>query len=529
MRLGRRHLLAGLTPLAAPALGQGVGGAAPPLRFVPQADATILDPIVTTAYVTRNHAYLVWDTLYGLDADWRPQPQMVEGHLEEEGGRRVTLRLREGLRFHDGTPVRAVDCVASVRRWAMRDPLGQTLLALTEELAALDDRSFRFRLRRPFPLLFEALAKPAVPVCFIMPERLATQDPSRPFRGELIGSGPFRFLADERVPGARLAYARFDGYLPRAEGTPGWTAGPKRAHLDRIEWHVTPDAATTAAALQAGEVDWWEQPTADMQPLLRRNRNIVLDIPDPTGLMAVCRLNHLHPPFDNPAMRRALLGALSQADFMTAVMGIDRSLWREGVGFFPPGTPMASDAGMEVLTAARDLDRARREIQAAGYRGERVTLIAASDFPSLNAMSQVGNDLFRRLGFNMDYVATDWGSVVQRRASREPPERGGWSLFFTFAAGLDFFHPGGHTLLRGQGDAGWFGWPRIPRLEALREEWFVAADLPAQQVVARQMQAVAFEEVPYLPLGQYFQATAWRRGLVGVLKGPPLFWNVRRG
>ena len=530
----RRQILAGAgaaigaSAIRAPALGQGTGGAPRVLKFIPQADLAVVDPIITTAYVTRNHGYMVWDTLYGLDGDYKAQPQMVEGHTVEEDGKRVTMRLREGLKFHDGQPVRARDAVASIRRWAARDALGQVLMATTDELAAPDDRTIVFRLKSPFPLMFEALGKPSSPVCFIMPERLASQDPNQPMRGDLVGSGPFRFVAEERIAGARVVYARFADYVPRADGTPSWTAGPKRAHFDRIEWHVTPDASTAAAALQNGEMDWWEQPTGDLQPMLRRNRNLVLEIPDPTGLMAIARFNHLHPPFDKAAVRRALLGAVNQADFMTAVIGTDRSLWRDGVGFFPPGTPLANDAGLEAITSPRDMEKVKRDLQAAGYNGEKVVLMSATDFPSLNALAQVSNDMLRRAGMNVEYVSTDWGTVVQRRASKEPADKGGWSMFCTFWAGLDMFNPGVHQSLRGTGQSAWFGWPTMPRMEELRMAWFNAPDLPAQQAVARQIQELAFQEVPYLPLGQYFQATAYRRGLTGVLKGLPLFWNVQR-
>ncbi len=530
----RRHLLAGAgaalgaSSFGAPALGQGTAGASRLLKFIPQADLAVLDPILTTAYVTRHHGYMVWDTLYGFDQDYKAQPQMVEGHTVEDDGKRITMKLRDGLRWHDGEPVRARDCVASIRRWAARDSLGQVLMTVTDELSAPDDKTILFRLKRPFPLLFEALGKPSTPVAFMMPERLASQDPNTPLRGDIIGSGPFRFAASERVPGARVVYTRFDGYVPRADGTPTWTAGPKRTFLDRVEWHITPDPATASAALQNGEMDWWEQPTGDLQPMLRRNRNVVLEIPDPTGLMAVARFNHLHAPFDKPAVRRALLGAVNQADFMTAVIGTDRSLWRENIGFFPPGTPLASETGLEALTSPRDMDKVKRDLAAAGYNGEKVVLIAASDFPSLNALAQVTNDMLRRAGMNVDYVATDWGTVVQRRASREAPDRGGWSIFCTFWAGVDMFNPGVHQSLRGHGQQAWFGWPTIPRIEELRQGWFDAPDLASQQAVARQIQQVAFQEAPYLPLGQYFQATAYRRGISGVLKGLPLFWNVQK-
>ena len=527
----RRTLLTGAGAVAAAsslpkfAIAQAPGSRV--LKFIPQSDLAVLDPIVTTAYVTRHHAFMVYDTLYGIDADYNAQPQMAEGHTVEQDGKLVTITLRPGLLWHDGAKVLAKDCVASIRRWAARDGLGQVLMSLTDELSAPDDRSIVFRLKRPFPLLLDALAKPSTPVCFMMPERLANTDSATPLR-EVMGSGPYTFLANERVPGSRIVYERFDKYVPRPEGTASWTSGPKKVNFDRVEWHVIPDASTAANALQNGEMDWWEQPTADLQPMLRRNRNVLMEIPDPTGLMALCRFNQLHPPFDKPEVRRALFGAINQSDFMTAVIGTDRSLFRDGVGFFPPGTPMASDVGLQAITSPRDMDKVKRELAAAGYGGEPITLIAASDFPSLSALAQVGNDMFKQAGMNVEFVSTDWGSVVQRRASKEPPAKGGWNVFFTFFAGIDMFNPAVHQSLRGTGQQAWFGWPTAPKLEELRNKWLEAPDLAAQQAVAREVQLQAFQDVPYLPLGQYFQATAYRRGITGVLKGMPLFWNLQR-
>lgn len=527
----RRQMLGAAAGLAAagalPRFAIAQGNAQRVLKFIPQADLAVADPIITTAYVSRNHGYLVWDTLYGFDQDYKPQPQMVQGHVVEDGGKLVTMTLRDGMKFHDGEPVRARDCVASIQRWAKRDALGQVMVSVLDELSAPDDKTLRFRFKKPFPLLFEALGKPASPVCFIMPERIARTDAAVAVR-EMIGSGPFRFKQDERVPGARIVYERFADYVPREDGPVSWTSGPKRANFDRIEWHVMPDAATAANALQSGEADWWEQPPGDLQALLRRNRNVNLEIQDPTGLMGIARFNHLHPPFNNPAIRRALLGAVTQADFMTAVIGTDTSLWRDKVGIFTPDTPLASDAGMEVLTSERDYDKVKRELAAAGYKGEKVVLIAASDFPSLNALAQVGNDMLQKCGVNVEFVSTDWGTVVQRRASKEAPDKGGWSMFFTFWAGLDMANPGVQQALRGHGQNAWFGWPTAPKLEELRNAWFEAPDLPAQQELARQIQLQAFQDVPYLPLGQYFQAWAYRRNLTGVLKGLPMFWNVQR-
>ena len=524
--MNRRTVLgaAAAAPLARFAIAQPANSRV--LRFIPQSDIGTLDPITTTAYVTRNHAFLIWDTLYGLDAELKPQPQMVEGHRVEDDGRRWTLTLRPGLRFHDGEPVRARDCVASIKRWQQRDPLGQELAARTDELVATDDRTLVFRLKKPFALLPDALGKIGSPTPFMMPERLANTDAFRPIT-EFIGSGPFRFKADERVQGSRFVYERFEGYVPR-EGTPSWTAGPKRAFFDRVEWRVTPDSATASAALQSGEADWWENPPNDLVPPLRRNREITVDLPDPAGQLAFGRFNHLHPPFNNPKLRRALLGAIDQADFMTAAFGSERGAWRDKVGFFPEGTPFASDAGLGALTSPRDLEKVKREVAESGYKGEPVVLLGATDFPIINALCLVGADLFKQVGLNVDYVASDWGTVVQRRNSREPPSRGGWSIFFTYWGGFDTINPGVNQPLRGNGTNGWFGWASSERLEAKRAEWFDAPDLAVQQQAAREQQAIAFEDVPTLPLGQCYPMTAYRRNLVDVLKGPPLFWNARK-
>ncbi len=263
----------------------------------------------------------------------------------------------------------ARDCVASIRRWAARDALGQALMQRTDELSAPDDRTVVFRLKRPFPLLPNALGKVASNMCAIMPERLASTDPFKQVT-DMVGSGPFRFKADERVQGSRFVYERFAGYQPRGDGQSDWTAGPKAAHFDRVEWHVIPDPATAAAALQSGEVDWWEMPTADLLPLLRRNRQIKVALTDPTGICGFLRPNHLHPPFDNPAVRRALLGAIDQSEFAAAAMGTDPSLWRVPCGYFAPSSPLASDVGMAALTAKRDYAEVKQNLQAAGYKGE---------------------------------------------------------------------------------------------------------------------------------------------------------------
>ncbi len=525
----RRTFLAGTAAaLAAPLSVPRISRAADQrvLKFIPQADPTILDPIWTTAYVTRNHGFMIFDTLYGIDSAYKPQPQMVAGHVVENDGKQWTLTLRDGLAWHDGEKVLARDCVASIQRWGKRDPSGQTLMAYTDELSAPDDKTIVFRLKKPFALLPDALGKPGSNFCAMMPERLAKTDPFKAVT-EMAGCGPYKWNDKERVVGSLAVYERNTAYQPRGGGAPEWTSGPKIANFDRVEWHVIKDPGTAVAAMQSKEMDWWEIPTNDMLPLLRPSTQV--RIIDPTGLLACMRLNELWPPFDNPAIRRAMLKGIDQREFMEAVAGTDPSLWHVPAGIFTPGTPMASAAGLDVFTTPRDYTAVKKEIEAAGYKGEKVILLAPTDFPLLKAEADVCADQLKKMGFDVDYQAMDWGTVVQRRVKVDPPDKGGWGVFNTFWAGLDQANPVGHVFLRGNGKNALMGWPTSPKIEALRQEWIDASDLEAQQKIAVELQLQALQDVPYIPVGQTFWSTSYQHDISGILDGyGPIFWNVKR-
>ncbi len=526
--LRRRRLLASAPAallLPRPALAQQASTHL--LRFVPRSDLTILDPVVTTDYATRNHGLMIWDQLYGLDDRLRPQPQMVAGHTVEQDGKQWIFTLREGLVFHDGTPVRGRDCIASIRRWAQRDALGQALLARTDEMSAPDDSRFVIQLKRPFGAMLDTLAKLGPPALLIMPERLAATDPSQQIT-EIIGSGPFRWKADERIVGARAVYERNPQYRPRDSGTVSWTAGPKIVHFDRVEWVVMPDSSTASAALVNGEVDWWENPPNDLLPVLARSRDVVTRLGSPLGDMATGVFNQLYKPFDKAAIRRVVLHALSQRDFMMAAAGTDPALWRADVGIFTPGSTMATKAGLDAFAEPPDIATSRLALLDAGYKGEHVVLMAPSDKPVLRALGDVLNDLLTRLGMNVDYVVADWGTIVQRRASKAPPDKGGWNLFSTTWSGLDMINPAVTQVLRTNGAAGFFGWADLPDITAFREAWLDAPDLAAQQQICTDLQTAALREVPFLPMGQFFSKTANRRSVTGIVDGQFVFWNARR-
>jgi len=516
----RRTLLqAAIATLAAPAIAQPT----PVLRFVPQANLTSLDPIWTTATVTSNHANYVYDTLYSTDAQSRPKPQMAEGHEVSDDGLTWRFRLRPGLMFHDGTPVRATDCAPSIARWSKRDPFGQILDKVVDRYEAADDRTLVIHLTRPFPLLLDAISKPDSNVAWIMPERIAKSDPNKAIT-EVVGSGPYRFLADEYVSGSSCAYARFDGYVPRSEA-PEWGTGGKVAHYPRIEWHIIPDPATVAAALRNGEVDWWEQPLPDLLPSLER-AGVRTQIDQPNGRLAVMRVNHLQAPFNDARVRRAVLMSVNQEDYMRASVGDDRSLWNPCRSLYACGTPYARDFGAELMRG--DPAAARKLLQASGYAGQPVVIINPTDFPMIGPLGQVTAEALKAIGMTVDLRESDWGTVIQRRASRESVEKGGWSIFHTFGSAPAYANPAVSTLLRSQGAAAWYGWPNNPQVESMVQDWLAAPDPAAQARVADAIGAAALADVETVPLGQFFVKTAFRRGVTGVLQGiAPYPWNVR--
>ncbi|QCI67864.1 ABC transporter substrate-binding protein [Phreatobacter stygius] len=527
--MDRRRFLhvssAGLAAMAAPRLALGAGQRV--LKFVPHADLSVIDPTWNNAYVTRNHGYMVFDTLFGQDGNFQPQPQMLDGFSTEDDGKRWVLKLRDGLTFHDGSKVLARDCVASLARWGKRDDFGKSLFAATEELSATDDRTIVFRLKRPYPLLPMALGKTGLMMAAIMPERIAKGDPDKPIT-ELVGSGPYRFKADERVAGDRVVYERFEGYVPRASGAPEGTAGPKITQFDRVEWKIIADASTAGAALRTGEIHWWELPGADMVPLMRRTRGVKVETLDPSGYVAALRINHAHAPSANAAIRRAMTRAISQRDVVMAMAGTDPSLWRENVGYFCPGTTFANDAGLEAMSSPRDPEAVKRALGEAGYGGEKIVLMVPEDL-QINALpSAVIADNLSKAGFNIDYVSMDWGTLVQRRIKKDPPAQGGWGAYVVLNSGTDQLNPAVHAALRGNG-AALNGWCDSPGIEKERDAWMAAPDAAGQLAAAKRLQAQAFTDVPYIPLGQVAQLTAFRADLTGMVKGMPVFWNIKRG
>ena len=497
------------------------------LRYVPSGNLTVLDPIFTPAAVTVTHGYAVFDTLFGVNSKLEAQPQMAEGATVSENQREWKIKLREGLMFHDGEPVRAQDCAASLARWAQRDTFGQTLAAAVDSFEAADDKTILIKLKRPFGQLLNAIAKPHSRPAMMMPERLANTEATKQIT-EVIGSGPYRFLPDEYVSGDRVAYERFANYVPR-DGKPEWTSGGKVAHFDRLEWTVIPDAATATAALQSGEVDWVESVLPDLIPLLRDSEDVSVMRRDPLGLVAVMRFNHLNAPFNNVKLRQAVMYAIEQAPYMQSVTDGSDESWRQCLSMFPCGLDGVNELGRDAFAPPRDLEKARAMVKASGYAGEKVVILNPTDIASIHPHGLITAELLRKLGMNVELQDTDWGTVVQRRVSKKPVEEGGWSIAHTNWPSISIANPATNATIRGLGEKGWWGWYTDPKIEELTEQWVAAASPAEAQKIFDAINQRALDQAPVAPLGQFFRDTGFRSNIKGVLEGSAAyFWNVRR-
>lgn len=520
----RRSLLAGAatSALARPSLA----GPSRTLSMIPQVALNSIDPIWTSSQIARNMGYMVFDQLYGRDEAMNACPQMVESDLMEDSARRWTLRLRDNLWWHDGEKVLARDCVASVKRWMKRNPAGNTLEARLDAIETIDDRTFVFRLNRPYPHLRMLLSQFIIPPV-MMPERLALTDPFKQIP-EAIGSGPFRWLADEHVLASHAAFARFDRYVPRDEPA-SYTAGGHRVLLDRVEWKMIPDPQTAVNALITGEVDWMEIPLPDLIPLLKKSPGIVTGNLDEYGQILFLRPNHTQYPTNNPMIRHAMQAAMDQKEVMAAVMGGDPANAITPIGFLQSGKPEVDRAGMDQIPIHPNPQRVKAMLDKAGYKGERLVLLHPTDHIYYNPTSSVVSQLLSESGFNIDDQMMDWGTVQARRSSRAPLENGGWSIFCTVAPVPDYRNPLLAAFIRGDGQKGWYGWPEDSRMEQLYATWLETTDPAEQTRLEREYQLQAFKFLPFIPLGRYLQTSAWRDNVRGIPKGPSaVFWNIEK-
>ncbi len=492
------------------------------LRVVMQAGLRVTDPVMTTAFITRDHGYMIFDTLLGMDSKFQPQPQMADWKVSDDG-KDYVFTLRDGLKWHDGTPVTAEDCVASIKRWAEVDGTGMPLFEMVESITPVDEKSFEIKLKQPTTLLLEGLAKISSRPAFMMPKRLA-ETPAAENIPEMIGSGPFRFVAEEFQPGLKVVYEKNPDYVSRDEPS-DWTAGGKKVNVDRVEWIAMPDQMTAMNALLNNEIDLIQQVPFDLLPLAQSSPDLKVESLDPLGNWTYFRMNHLYPPFDNKLVRQAAMAAVNQVDVLSVLVG-DPAYYQTCVAVMGCGNPNGTEEGAEWVGKG-DIELAKKKLAEAGYDGTEVVILQPTDLALTAPQPVVIGDALRKAGFNVNLKTMDWQTVVMNQGNQNPPSEGGWNLFSTFAILATSGDPFSNTTLSAQGRKSWAGWPDVPRLEELRMDYAKAGSRDEQKAIAAEIQKVAIDEGVVGPLGQFKIMAAWNQNWDGFLQAPvTLFWNV---
>ena len=495
------------------------------LRVVMHSDLKILDPVWTTAYIVRNHGYMIYDTLFALDAKLQPQPQMVDSWTVSDDQLVWTFKLRDGLKWHDGQPVTTSDVLPSIKRFTDKDTLGGLLAASTREMKAIDEKTFQIVLKEPYGLMLKTLAKSSSVPLLIMPKRSA-ETPLNQQISDMTGSGPFIFKKDEWKPGEKVVYLRNPDYKPRAEA-PSGLAGGKVVKLDRVEWVSIPDTQTAINALQQGEIDMIEQPAHDLLPVLEKDRNVEVVTLDQLGNTYILRFNWKQPPFNDLRYRRAAEIALNQKDFLQAVIG-DPRYYKVCKTMFGCGTPLENSAGMDGILESR-FDESQKILKEAGYDGTPIVLLQSTDLAVLTNLAPVAKTLLERGGFKVDMQSMDWQTLVSRRTKKDPVAQGGWNIAMTAAAVVLLIDPVNNHYAEASGDRAQFGWPLDEEIERLRMAFVRETDPKKQLAIAEQVQKRIMDLGVTVPLGQYLQPMARRKNVSGNIESPvPVFWNVEK-
>src|SRR5215510_1109783 len=496
---------AGIAVATPPALAQTT------LRTVMHSDLKILDPIWTTAYIVRNHGYMIYDTLLAQDEKGEIKPQMVEKYEAAPDNKSYTFTLREGLLWHDGKPVTSEDCIASIKRWAVKDSLGQKMMTFVDSIDAVDAKTFTIKLKEPTGLVLLGLSKPSSNVPFMMPKRVAETDPNKQIE-DFTGSGPFVFVKDEWKPGDKTVYVKFDKYKPRSEPVSG-LAGGKIAKVDRVEWRAISDAQQAINALQKGEIDMVEQPSHDLLGSLKKDPNIDIIVSPMLKAQYVFRPNQLHKPFDNPKIRQALWYAFNQEDFLMATVG-DENYIKPCKALFICDTPFGSTKGTDDILNS-NAKKAQELLKEAGYDGTPVVLMHSTDLKALTNLAPVAKSLMEKAGFKVDMQSMDWQTVVARRAKKDPPNAGGWHAFLTSWVSADITNPIFMGFMNAGCDKAMFGWPCDADMEKLRDDFARETDPAKQKAIVEAAQVREAQVVTHIPLGQWYSGAVMRKNVDG--------------
>lgn len=485
-----------------------------------EGDLKVLDPYATNAYITRNAAYLYYDTLLDVTASGEIKPQMLDSWTISPDGMTYDFKLRSGLMFHDGAPVTAEDAVASIQRFEARRPTGKMLASYSKELVVTGNDSFRLVLKEPFGHVITTLANPI----FVMPARFARQDSKEPVT-DPIGSGPFMFNKKKWVPGSKAVFDKFSGYKPRGEAADGFTGG-KVVKVDSVVFRTIEDPATRIAALQAGEVDYVERVPFDLLPLIQSDPSVKISKPVGNSIkLGWLSFQNAHPPFNDPRIRRAAAHAINAKEIMAA-MGIPADMARPDCRSIYTCDSIYTNEGGVI---AYDPKKAKELLAEAGYDGTPVLSLHTTNISTISTPASVIEDQLRRVGFNIKTAAGEFNTVFTRWYNNEPVDKGGWSMLVMHINRDDLANPINNYFVSSNCNGNFPGKVCVQAAADKFREFLRESDVTKGKALAKDIQIGLYSGASSASWGQFAIPSAWRHELKGFISmGVPIFWNVTK-
>ncbi len=482
------------------------------LRVAIPGDPPSLDLHHTTAYLAEIIAWHVFEPLFTYDARYEIVPMLADSYSVSGDGTSYTIRLRSGVRFHDGQEMTAEDVAASLRRWLELSQVGgRYIRPILRSLSATDRYTVRIELTEPSGVLLPALAQP-VQMAAIYPARIAQQAGGSPI-SEFVGTGPFRFV--EWQPNRYIRLARFDAYRPRPEPPSGY-GGARAAYVDELRFIPVPDVGTRVAGVRTGTYHVATDITTDLYDSLRADPSLQMLVMKPYG-WAVAVFNNRKGVMSNPKMRQAFLAALDMDEILAGTFG-NPVFYRADPGLLFRETPWWTDAGASRYNQ-KDPARARRLLQEAGYRGEVVRWVTSQQYDWAYRPALIASEQLKRAGFNVVLEVVDWATVFQRRSN--PDLFDVFSTSFIFSPGVS--PPTQPVLL----NANYPGWWENPEKERLVAQLVREVEPKARYALWARIQELFWEDVPAVKFGDFFNFSVARRSVQNYQNTADMFfWNV---
>jgi peptide/nickel transport system substrate-binding protein len=492
--------------IAAPAIAQETPRQGGILKAAIIGEPPTLDTHTTTATIAYQLAWHIFETLYTYDRQYQPIPHLAEGHTVTPDGRRYTIALRKGVKFHNGKELTAADAAASVNRWGRLHTTGKTIFKSVEAVEAKDPHTLVIHLKEPSGSLLFALASPYLAIHQKSVIDAAGEQPIKDY----VGTGPFRFV--EHRPDRHIRLARFKEYSARAE-PPDGLGGKRTAYVDEIRFVPVPDVAVRIAGVESGEYHFGQTLKPDQYDRLKANPKIELPIVKPAAWITAAP-NHKQGVMTNKKIRQAMQAALDMEPVMQGALGHKAFFRVDGALYFPEQGVFHSQVGVTGYNL-KNKERARALLKEAGYAGQPVRWITTKEYDYMYNSAVVAKQQMEDVGFKVDLQVLDWATVVQRRSKPE--------LWDVFTTGITF-NP--DPALTSNLQCNWPGWWCHEEKERLLAELIRESDPKKRRAIIERIQAVFYEDVGRIKMGDFFNLLA-TRDLKGFKGGAFLhFWDT---